>query len=87
MAYHRRAGDRLGNFALFMGNLSDRIGRWRVLTVSLIVFSVLIGASRLADRLLTLIAVRVIMGFADGAYTPVSICGAPWPRLPPAGGV
>ena len=64
-----------GISALFMGNLSDRIGRRRVLVVSLIVFSLLIGASGLATGLLTLIAVRVIMGFADGAYTPVSIAG------------
>jgi predicted MFS family arabinose efflux permease len=64
-----------GISALFMGNLSDRIGRRRVLTLSLIVFSLLIGASGLATGLLTLIAVRVIMGFADGAYTPVSIAG------------
>jgi predicted MFS family arabinose efflux permease len=64
-----------GISALFMGNLSDRIGRRRVLTISLVVFSLLIGASGLATGLLTLIAVRVVMGFADGAYTPVSIAG------------
>jgi predicted MFS family arabinose efflux permease len=62
-----------GISALFMGNLSDRIGRRRVLTLSLVVFSLLIGASGLATGLLTLIAVRLIMGFADGAYTPASI--------------
>jgi len=62
-----------GISALFMGNASDRIGRRLVLTVSLIVFSLLIGASGLATGLITLIIVRVIMGFADGAYTPVSI--------------
>src|SRR5271170_4618910 len=64
-----------GIAALFMGNLSDRIGRRVVLSVSLVVFSLLIGASGLATGLLGLIAVRVIMGFADGAYTPVSIAG------------
>src|SRR5277367_6158184 len=64
-----------GVAALFMGNLSDRIGRRRVLSVSLVVFSLLIGASGLATGLLGLIAVRVVMGFADGAYTPVSIAG------------
>ncbi len=64
-----------GVAALFMGNLSDRIGRRRVLSVSLVVFSLLIGASGLANGLWALIAVRVIMGFADGAYTPVSIAG------------
>jgi MFS family permease len=64
-----------GISALFMGNLSDRIGRRRVLTVSLVVFSLLIGASGLATGLLSLIAVRVVMGLADGAYTPASIAG------------
>ena len=62
-----------GLSALFMGNLSDRIGRRRVLTGSLIVFSLLIGASGLAIGLFSLIAVRIVMGLADGAYTPVSI--------------
>ena len=64
-----------GVAALFVGNLSDRIGRRRVLTVSLIVFSLLIGASGLATGLIGLIAVRVVMGIADGAYTPASIAG------------
>jgi MFS family permease len=64
-----------GIAALFMGNLADRIGRRRVLTVSLVVFSLLIGARGLATGLLGLIAVRVVMGFADGAYTPASIAG------------
>ncbi len=64
-----------GVSALFTGNLSDRIGRRVVLTVSLIVFSLLIGLSGLAVGLISLIAVRVVMGFADGAYTPVSIAG------------
>jgi len=64
-----------GISALLMGNLSDRIGRRRVLTLSLIVFSLLIGASGLAIGLLSLIAVRIVMGFADGAFTPVSIAG------------
>jgi predicted MFS family arabinose efflux permease len=62
-----------GISALFMGNLSDRIGRRLVLTASLVAFSLLIGASGLAVGLLSLIGVRIVMGFADGAYTPVSI--------------
>jgi MFS family permease len=64
-----------GIAALFVGNLSDRIGRRLVLTLSLVVFSVLIGASGLATGLIGLIAVRVVMGIADGAYTPASIAG------------
>jgi predicted MFS family arabinose efflux permease len=62
-----------GISALFMGNLSDRIGRRRVLTGSLVLFSLLIGASGLAAGLSGLVAVRVVMGAADGAYTPASI--------------
>jgi MFS family permease len=64
-----------GTAALFVGNLSDRIGRRRVLTASLVVFSLLIGASGLATGLIGLIVVRVMMGIADGAYTPASIAG------------
>jgi MFS family permease len=64
-----------GIAALFVGNLSDRIGRRRVLTASLVVFSLLIGASGLATALIGLIAVRLVMGIADGAYTPASIAG------------
>lgn len=64
-----------GIAALFVGNLSDRIGRRRVLTASLVVFSLLIGASGVASGLIGLIAVRLMMGIADGAYTPASIAG------------
>lgn len=62
-----------GIAALIMGNAADRLGRRKVLVGSLIVFSLLIGASGLATGLLGLVAVRVIMGFADGAFTPASI--------------
>jgi MFS family permease len=75
-----------GISALFMGNLSDRIGRRRVLTVSLIAFSLLIGASGLAAGLMSLIMVRVVMGLADGAYTPVSM-PPPWRPRPRSAGV
>jgi predicted MFS family arabinose efflux permease len=59
--------------ALIMGNLSDRIGQRRVLVASLVVFSLLIGASGLAAGLGGLVLVRLVMGFADGAFTPASI--------------
>lgn len=62
-----------GIAALLMGNLADRIGHRRVLVGSLVVFSVLIGASGLAHSLAGLILVRLIMGLADGAFTPASI--------------
>lgn len=62
-----------GIAALFMGNLADRIGRRKVLVGALVVFSLLIGMSGLAVGLLSLIAVRIVMGLADGAFTPASI--------------
>jgi predicted MFS family arabinose efflux permease len=62
-----------GIAALFMGNLSDHIGRRRVLVGALLAFSLMIGASGLASGLLGLVLVRLIMGFADGAYVPASI--------------
>jgi predicted MFS family arabinose efflux permease len=62
-----------GASALFTGNASDRIGRRAVLVGSMIVFAALIGASGLAAGLGGLVAVRVAMGLADGAYTPTSI--------------
>jgi predicted MFS family arabinose efflux permease len=62
-----------GASALFTGNASDRIGRRVVLVGSLAVFALLIGASGLAAGLAGLVAVRVVMGLADGAYTPTSI--------------
>lgn len=62
-----------GLAALVMGNVSDRIGQRRVLVGSLVVFSLLIGGSGLAAGLGGLILVRIVMGFADGAFTPASI--------------
>lgn len=62
-----------GLAALVMGNRADRLGRRVVLVGSLLVFSLLIGASGLAHGLMALIVVRVAMGFADGAFTPASI--------------
>ena len=62
-----------GVAALIMGNLADRIGQRRVLVGSLIAFSLLIGCSGLAAGLAGLVLVRLVMGFADGAFTPASI--------------
>ncbi len=62
-----------GIAALLMGNLSDRIGHRTVLVASLIALSLLIGASGLAAGLAGLVLVRLVTGFADGAFTPASI--------------
>lgn len=71
-----------GIAALFMGHIADRVGRRTVLVWSLLLFSLLIGFSGLATGLAGLVAVRIAMGLADGAFTPASIsatiaCSAP----------
>jgi predicted MFS family arabinose efflux permease len=62
-----------GVSALFTGNASDRVGRRTVLCGSMVIFALLIGGSGLAAGLGGLVAVRILMGLADGAYTPTSI--------------
>ena len=62
-----------GASALIMGNKADRLGRRKVLAGSLLVFALLIGTSGLAAGLAGLVLVRVLMGLADGAFTPASI--------------
>ena len=62
-----------GLAALLIGNLSDHIGRRVVLAGSMVLFALLIGGSGLAASLAGLVAVRIVMGLADGAYTPASI--------------
>lgn len=62
-----------GVSALFMGNMSDRIGRRKVLVGALVLFSLLIGASGMAVGLVSLVFIRMLIGLADGAYVPASI--------------
>lgn len=62
-----------GLSALFMGNLSDRFGHRAVIIPSVIAFSLLAGISGLATGVVTLVVIRTMIGFAEGAYTPSSI--------------
>ena len=62
-----------GVSGFFMGRLSDRIGQRRVVVGAILAFSLLVGVSGLATGLLSLLAIRAMMGLADGAYTPPSI--------------
>lgn len=65
-----------GVAALFIGNLADRVGPRRVIIPALIIFSLLAGLSGLATGVGSLLAIRAMMGFAEGAYTPASIMAA-----------
>jgi len=62
-----------GVAAMFMGRLSDRFGHRRVLIPAIIGFSLLAGLSGLATGVVSLMLIRALMGFAEGAYTPASI--------------
>lgn len=61
-----------GIAAVFLGSLSDRIGRRKVLIPSLIFFSLASGLSGLAGGFLSLLLIRGIMGGAEGAFCPTS---------------
>jgi len=62
-----------GVSAMFMGNLSDRVGHRKVIIPAIVMFSLLAGLSGLATGVGTLILIRAVMGFAEGAFTPASI--------------
>lgn len=62
-----------GLSSMCLGRLSDVIGRRKVVVGSMLVFSLLVGISGIATGLGTLLFVRALMGFADGAYAPPSM--------------
>ncbi|WP_250475004.1 MFS transporter [Caballeronia sp. GAFFF1] len=61
-----------GVFAALMGGISDKIGRRKVLIPAIIAFSLLSGFSGVAGGLLSLIAIRGLMGIAEGSFCPTS---------------
>jgi len=71
-----------GISAFWMGKLSDRVGRRKIVVGSLVVFSCLVGLSGLAQGVASLILLRALMGFAEGAYVPPSIAATLEASLP-----
>ena len=65
-----------GVSALIMGWLSDRIGRMKVVVGSAVVFSLLVGLTGFANGLLSLCALRAMMGVADGGFMTSSIAAS-----------
>jgi MFS family permease len=63
-----------------LGQLSDRLGRMRVLQGSLLVFAAGSAASALAHSLVVLVGARVLQGAAAGALLPVTfaVVGDQW---------
>lgn len=65
-----------GCFAVVMGRLADRIGRRRIIIPATIAFSLMSAFSGLATGFVTLLAARLLMGVAEGAYCPSSYAAA-----------
>ncbi len=65
-----------GVSAVFMGGLSDRIGRRKVLVPAVLLFSVMSAMSGLVTGLLSLMLIRVMMGVAEGAVAPTGVATA-----------
>ncbi|WP_110972753.1 MULTISPECIES: MFS transporter [Pseudomonas] len=62
-----------GISSIFMGRLSDRIGRRKVLIPAVLLFSLLAGFSGLANGVAALLLIRAVMGVSEGAFTPTAI--------------
>jgi len=65
-----------GVSAIFMGGLSDRLGRRKVLVPSIVVFSCLSILSGLATGFLSLLVIRAIMGVSEGPVASVGVAVA-----------
>jgi predicted MFS family arabinose efflux permease len=65
-----------GVAAIFAGNISDRIGRRRVLVPAVVLFSLLSVFSGMATGLVSLLLIRALMGVAEGAVAPTGVAVA-----------
>ncbi len=65
-----------GISAIFMGGLSDRIGRRKVLVPAVVLFSCLSVFTGMAASLGGLLLIRAIMGVSEGAVAPVGVAVA-----------
>lgn len=62
-----------GAAAIFTGRLSDRIGKRKILIPAMVAFSLLVTCTGLATGLASLLMIRALIGFAEGASVPTSI--------------
>src|ERR1700761_2794018 len=61
-----------GVAAIFLGGLSDRIGRRKVLIPAIVMFSLLSGFSGMAMGMTSLLLTGAVMGVSEGAFCPTS---------------
>lgn len=71
-----------GACAILCGNLSDRLGRRKVVIPAIVAFSLLSSLSGLMSSVMGLLVVRGIMGAAEGAFTPTGVAAAGEASLP-----
>ena len=71
-----------GVSSLFMGNLSDIVGRKRVIVPALVLFSLLSGFSGLAGGFAVMFLCRTAMGVFEGAFCPTSFAAVTEASLP-----
>ncbi len=62
-----------GTFSTLMGNLSDRVGRRRILIPALLLFSSLAGVTGMVTGVTMLVAIRGVMGATEGAFLSTSV--------------
>lgn len=65
-----------GTSAIFVGGLSDRLGRRNVLVPAVVLFSVLSALSGVAMGLLSLLVIRAVMGIAEGPVASIGVAVA-----------
>jgi MFS family permease len=61
-----------GVASIVMGRMADRVGRRKIIIPAILVFSAMAGFTALATSLGGLLAMRVVMGAAEGSFGPAS---------------
>jgi MFS family permease len=62
-----------GAFSILMGNLSDRLGRRKILIPALLIFSAMSGITGLIATVPALLIIRGTMGATEGAFLSTSV--------------
>ena len=65
-----------GVSAIFVGGLSDALGRRKVLVPAVVLFSVLSAFTGFANSMMSLLLIRIVMGVSEGAVAPTGVAVA-----------